>query len=221
MADSNGVEIESEVGSAQVNPQRISQPPAGITENGAAVIAEEAWASRPRRIDIGLDDSARAQVTASLNRLLSNEAVLLVKTRKAHWDIVGPQFYSLHKLWDEQYARLDGRMDAIAERIRQLGGFPVATMTGWLEHSLLMEAPGTVSSPTGAVAGLLSDHELVIRSLRRFIELSCAVTDVGTADLLTGVIQEHEQMAWTLRAFLEGDAVQHRIEPVMTIPEFA
>lgn len=177
--------------------------------------------SKVKKMDIGLDTSARKAVTTTLNRVLANEAVLQTKTRKAHWDIVGPQFYSLHKLWDDQYERLNARIDELAERIRQLGGFPVATMAGWLEHATLVESPGNVMSPTEAVAKLLTDHELVIRTLRTFIDKSDEASDVGTADLLTRLIQDHEQMAWMLRAFIEGEAVHHKVDGRASIPDFA
>jgi starvation-inducible DNA-binding protein len=55
------------------------------------------------------------------------------------------------------------------------------------------------------IASLLSDHEAVIRSLRADLEACTAkFGDAGTSDFLTGLMEQHEKMAWMLRALL-GD----------------
>jgi starvation-inducible DNA-binding protein len=166
-------------------------------------------------MNLGLLPEARIEVCSVLNRVLSDSSVLLAKTRKAHWDIVGPQFYSLHKLWDEQYERISERVDQIAERIRMLGGYPIGTMAGWLELATLREAPGRVSTASNAVTELVLDHELVVRTLREQVEqVDDEYGDIGTADFLTDVLQDHEQMAWMLRSFLQGEAVEPTDSPI-------
>ena len=62
----------------------------------------------------------------------------------------------------------------------------------------------------GCVGGvcLLADHETVIRQLRGDLETSMnTYQDAGTNDFLTGLMEQHEKMAWMLRAFLAGTAV--------------
>jgi len=159
-------------------------------------------------VAIGLSPKQREAVNRTLNVALANAYVLLTKTKKAHWDVVGPQFMTLHKLWDEQYTALATISDETAERIRMLGGFPLGTLQGFLGATELREDPGNVPSATDGVSMLLHDHETVIRSLRKVIE-QCAEKwdDAGTADFLTGMMEEHEKMAWMLRSFLQGAAV--------------
>jgi starvation-inducible DNA-binding protein len=55
------------------------------------------------------------------------------------------------------------------------------------------------------IANLLADHETIIRHLRMDLE-TCGdkYHDMGTNDFLTGLMEQHEKMAWMLRAFLEG-----------------
>jgi len=53
---------------------------------------------RNYKINIGLTEEQRAGVTELLNRDLSD--LVLIKTKKFHWDVVGPQC-SLHQLWEE------------------------------------------------------------------------------------------------------------------------
>ena len=62
----------------------------------------------------------------------------------------------------------------------------------------------TSSHRNAMLANLVSDHEQVIRNLREFVDKSDEdLHDVGTSDFLTGLMEQHEKMAWMLRAFLE------------------
>jgi starvation-inducible DNA-binding protein len=161
-----------------------------------------------RATHLGLSDKSLKGSIDLLNKTLSNESILSIKTKKAHWDIVGPQFLTLHQLWDTHYEIVTTYVDEVAERVRMLGGVPIATAAGFLENTTLEEHPGEVASATKAVALLLADHEKIVRSLRTSVAtLTGDLDDAGTADFLTGLLEGHEKMAWMLRSFLEGEGV--------------
>lgn len=162
-----------------------------------------------RPLNIGLTEEQRAGVIELLNRDLANSYLLLIKTKKFHWDVIGPQFRSLHELWEEQYQTLTETIDQVAERVRTLGGFPVGTAQGFLEYGSIKEQPQKVPVATEMVAQLVDDHELIIRGLREHVD-TCSEEfhDEGTADFLTGLMEGHEQMAWMLRSFIEGESIQ-------------
>jgi starvation-inducible DNA-binding protein len=159
-------------------------------------------------LNIGLTDTQRQGAINLLNRDLADTYLLLVKTKKYHWDVVGPQFMTLHKLWQQHYEALTINVDVIAERIRTLGGYPVGTMEGFLKICSLKEHAGKVPTATGMVSNLLNDHEQIVRNLRDHID-QCTekLKDSGTADFLTGLMEQHEQIAWMLRSFIEGEAL--------------
>jgi starvation-inducible DNA-binding protein len=161
-----------------------------------------------RRINIGLTDEQRQGVINLLNQDLADSYVLVVKTKKYHWDVVGPQFRSLHEIWEEQYQALSENIDSIAERVRALGGYPVGTLEGFMKIATLKEHPGDLPIATEMVARLVEDHEQIIRNLRDHID-QCAENfhDQGTADFLTGLMEGHEEMAWMLRSFIEGESL--------------
>lgn len=182
--------------------------------------------SEPRaqpRVNIGISDESLLGVSLLLNRALANTSLLTIKTRKFHWDAVGPQFHSLHKLWDEQYAMLAEFADRTAERIRARGGYPIGTAAGFLKYATVREHPGVVLSAPESVAVLLEDHELIARTLRVEVDACDGFNDVTTADFLTGMLEAHERMAWMLRAFLEGTVAPTERVPTATatIPAFA
>ncbi|KAI9132785.1 Dps family protein [Acaryochloris sp. CCMEE 5410] len=158
--------------------------------------------------NIGLTTEQRQGVIQLLNQDLADLYLLVIKTKKYHWDVVGPQFMTLHQLWEEQYETLTSNVDACAERIRSLGGYPLGTAKGFLDHSTISEHPGDLPTATDMVARLVNDHEQVIRNLREHIDhCSEQFHDEGTADFLTGLMEEHEEMAWMLRSFIEGERV--------------
>ncbi|MEL6352720.1 MAG: Dps family protein [Cyanobacteria bacterium J06627_28] len=159
-------------------------------------------------INIGLTDEQRQSVVTLLNQNLSDAYLLVIKTKKYHWDVIGPQFRTLHELWDEHYMTISANIDAYAERVRMLGGYPIGTAKGFLESATLREHPGDLPSAEDMVSRLVSDHEQVIRNLRGHID-DCGEKyhDEGTADFLTGIMEQHEEMAWMLRSFLEGNGI--------------
>ncbi|MBD2596791.1 DNA starvation/stationary phase protection protein [Nostoc sp. MBR 210] len=158
-----------------------------------------------RAINIGLTEEQRQGVANLLNQDLADAYLLLVKTKKYHWDVVGPQFRSLHELWEEHYEKLTVNIDALAERVRALGCYPVGTMQAFLDIATLKEHSGDVPTATGMVTNLVEDHEQIIRNLRDHVDQSSdEFHDEGTADFLTGLMEEHEEMAWMLRSFIEG-----------------
>jgi starvation-inducible DNA-binding protein len=81
-------------------------------------------------------------------------------------------------------------------------------LEGFLKIATLKEHAGNVPTATGMVANLVDDHEQVIRNLRDHVDQSGEkFHDQGTADFLTGLLEEHEQIAWMLRSFIEGEAL--------------
>ena len=161
-----------------------------------------------RKLNIGLSDEQRAGVIELLNHDLADAYLLLIKTKKYHWDVVGPQFRSLHQLWEEHYQALTLNIDAMAERVRTLGGYPIGTAEGFLKYGSIKEHIGDLPLATEMVSRLVDDHELIIRNLRQHVQ-QCGeeFNDDGTADFLTGLMEQHEQMAWMLRSFIEGESL--------------
>jgi len=153
--------------------------------------------------NLGMSDGSRQNVVTILNDLLADEYVLYTKTRNYHWNVVGPQFNDLHKFFEAQYSELNDIVDDVAERARALGGRALGTLAEFSQHARLKEQPGTYPDATGMLRDLLGDHEAVIRRLREDLEVVMEKhRDAGTNDFLTGLMEQHEKMAWMLRAFL-------------------
>ncbi len=154
-------------------------------------------------IDIGLDAKQRGGVVALLNALLADEYVLYTKTRNFHWNVTGPRFNDLHKFFEAQYGQIDETIDEVAERARSLGGIALGSLAEMVEHTRLKEHKGKLIDADEMIAALVDDHEAVIRSLREDLQKAQEkFGDAGTGDFLTGLMEEHEKMAWMLRSYL-------------------
>ncbi len=154
--------------------------------------------------NIGLSAKNLKSITGLLTSVLADAIVLYTKTRKFHWNVYGNSFMELHKLFEGQYKKLEHSIDEIAERINKLGTKTPGTMQEFLEMTSLKESPGKYPVQKEMIKELLQDHESVIINLRKFID-DCEekYKDKGSSDFLTGLMKEHETIAWTLRRYLQ------------------
>jgi starvation-inducible DNA-binding protein len=153
--------------------------------------------------NIGISEKNLKHSTALLSIVLADEMTLYIKTRKSHWNVCGESFMELHKLFENHYKSLEESIDEIAERIGKLGGRTIGTMQEYLKISNLKEFPGKYPSSKDMMKELLKDHETIINELRKDIK-SCSekFNDAGTADFLTGLMEQHETISWILRRYL-------------------
>ncbi|SFH84572.1 Dps family protein [Halpernia frigidisoli] len=154
--------------------------------------------------DLGIAQKNLDGVNALLNKVLADGNVLYIKLRKFHWNLSGDNFLELHELFEAQYNAVAEAVDLTAERISTLGGVAIGTTTEFAKMSQLKETPGKVPDNQSMLRELVGDHEMIIKSQRDFID-QCEdkFKDVGSADFLTGLIQEHEKMAWKLRKYFK------------------
>jgi starvation-inducible DNA-binding protein len=152
---------------------------------------------------IGITQEHLSEIAHSLNIFLSDEHVLYIKTRNAHWNIEGRDFFAMHKFFEGQYQDLEKIIDDVAERIRSLGHYSVATMQDFLRLTHLTEKMRGQNNSAGFIQTLLEDHQSIIMHLRHSIrEIAERFGDAGSSDFLNELIEKHEKIAWMLRAHL-------------------
>jgi starvation-inducible DNA-binding protein len=154
--------------------------------------------------NIGISDKNTHGVAEILFVLLADEYVLYTKTRNAHWNVEGIDFYAKHTFFEGQFGQLDEFIDEVAERIRSLGHYTPATLKSFLSLTRLTEELNNNNSSAGFIKELLSDHESIIIKLRESINhIAIDLHDAGTSDFITGLMEKHEKMAWFLRSHLK------------------
>ncbi len=158
------------------------------------------------KTNIGINDEARLEVGQMLNLLLADEYVLYATTRDYHWNVTGPEFRSLHLQFEQQYEQIAQWIDDVAERARAIGAGARGNWADLTKSARSSADPGIGLAAEHMLSELLALHEEMIIQLRTD---SAACTerfqDAGTADFLTGLMEQHEKAAWMLRAQLETE----------------
>ncbi|MBK7054225.1 MAG: DNA starvation/stationary phase protection protein [Leptospiraceae bacterium] len=154
------------------------------------------------KIDIGISDSHRKSIADGLKSLLSDTYMLYLKTHGYHWNVTGPMFDTLHKMFMAQYTELWNAVDPIAERIRSLGFFAPGTY-GEMSKLTNLKEDTEVPKATDMIKNVIQGHETVIRTAREIFDEAEKGKDQVTMDLLTQRLDVHEKTAWMLRSLLE------------------
>lgn len=155
-------------------------------------------------IDIGLSEVNRQKATQGLTKLLADTYTLYLKTHNFHWNVTGPQFTSLHLLFEQQYTELALAVDKIAERIRALGFIVPASYTDFSQLTSIKEAVGDKAiKAEQMIEQLVSDQAIIIQQARTLFSEIEKSSDQSTLDLLTERMDVHEKSAWMLRSLLD------------------
>ena len=150
-------------------------------------------------IDTGLKPKERADVARELSKALADSYALYLKTHGYHWNVRGPEFFSLHGLFQQQYTEIWTALDDIAERIRALG--VLAPQTGSAFGNLTSISEGNAEKSSQEMLGeLVRDHGTVIKTARAALKVAEDAGDEATVDLLTQRLAAHEKSAWMLRS---------------------
>ncbi len=153
------------------------------------------------KINTGIAADDREQIAAGLSRLLADSYTLYLKTHNYHWNVEGPQFNTLHQMFEQQYTELATAVDEIAERIRALGIKAPGSYSAFARLTSVDEASGDESAED-MVRSLAIGQETLVRTAREAFPAADAANDEPTADLLTQRMQIHEKNAWMLRSML-------------------
>lgn len=155
------------------------------------------------KANIGIPDNHLQAVAEKLQVLLADEQILYTKTRNYHWNVEGDNFSEMHLFYEKQYDELAEIIDEVAERIRMIGHYSTGRMVDFLKLTQLTEPEYTNNQPD-QIKNLVEDHETIIRTLRTLItEFSDKQKDLGTSDFVTGLLRQHEKMAWMLSSYLK------------------
>jgi starvation-inducible DNA-binding protein len=146
-----------------------------------------------------LENNHTTQMVENLNHILGDTFMLYFKTHAYHWNVEGPHFDSLHRLFGEHYTDMWTAMDDLAERIRALGAYAPMNIAEIMKPSDMGEAKNMMKA-MDMVTDLAKDHETISKHIADAIEKAADVGDEVTADMLIGRQTFHDKTAWMLRA---------------------
>ena len=148
------------------------------------------------------DPKSRAAMTrdieGSLNALLADIFALYLKTKNFHWHVSGPHFRDYHLMLDEQATHLFAMTDAIAERVRRLGGSTLRSIGHIARLQRVLDNDAGYVSPLDMLAELREDNARMAERMRAAHGVCDEHGDVATASLIEVWIDETQNRAWFL-----------------------
>jgi starvation-inducible DNA-binding protein len=155
----------------------------------------------------------RADVIVILNTRLAESIDLMHQAKQAHWNVKGPSFIALHKLFDEVVDVAEEYMDLLAERVVQLGGAAEGTIQVATTRTGLKAYPLTLAEERDHVEALSSALAVYGTSMRQAIDQTDALGDRDTADICTEISRGVDKYLWLVEAHLGVPAGAMRENP--------
>jgi starvation-inducible DNA-binding protein len=151
-----------------------------------------------------LPEKSRIQIVSLLQVHLSNSIDLTTYAKLAHWNVKGPDFISLHGLFDEIAEHSEEYVDLIAERIVQLGGVAEGTLAALVKRTLLPHYPLAISSGSEHVNALTQSLGYYGENIRKAASTMAELGDMDTSDIFTQVSREVDKYLWFVEAHLQA-----------------
>ena len=152
----------------------------------------------PLHTPTDLQPTAVQQLAAALNLLLADMFALYLKTKNFHWHMSGPHFRDYHLLLDEQSDQVFATTDAIAERVRKIGGMTLRSIGQIGRLQRILDNNASFVTPLDMLAELREDNKQLVASLREAHALCDEHGDVASASLLENWIDEADRRVWFL-----------------------
>lgn len=153
-------------------------------------------------IKVGIPKKNLTELHESLRNFLANTYTLYLKTQNFHWNVKGPQFFSLHLLFQKHYEELAEAVDEIAERLTSLESHVDGSFSDFNQRSTIKESKGMPSAEQ-MLQELVEGHETLCTMGRPFIRRFQELEDEVSADLMIKRLTFHEKAAWMLRSHLK------------------
>lgn len=185
-------------------PKRCGAPKGWMMAAQASKAMDPKTVKRMFKNRVALPEDVKKKVVEILNKNLAASLDMYSQAKYAHWNVKGVNFYQLHLVFDDVAKTIFKQIDAIAERITQLGG----TANGTVRMSAATSAipPYNVEALSGPdhVEALANSLGVYAKELR---ESSDQIDDAGdgpTSDFLNQLIVDAEEELYFLESHIEA-----------------
>jgi starvation-inducible DNA-binding protein len=161
-------------------------------------------ASRMYETENDIPLNRRTELIMLMNQRLADAVDLQLQMKQAHWNVKGPEFIGLHRLFDKVDEAVESYVDLIAERIVQLGGIAEGTVRIAARRSRLEEYPLTIASGSDHVEAVAKALSTFGHDVRNTISEADELDDADTADLFTEVSRGIDKWLWMVEAHTQA-----------------
>jgi len=181
-----------------------------MKKSNAAIQEEERIQLAPLATPTDLKTAATRDISGAMNAILADVFALYMKTKNFHWHMSGPHFRDYHLLLDEQADQLFAMTDAIAERVRKVGGTTLRSIGHIARTQRVLDNDAEYVEPEDMLAELREDNQTLAARLREAHGVCEDHNDIATASLIEVWIDETERRTWFLfEASRRGDSSGH------------
>jgi starvation-inducible DNA-binding protein len=159
----------------------------------------------------GFDTDAVTTISTALNAVLADLFALYVKTKNFHWHVSGPHFRDYHLLLDEQSDQILATTDAIAERVRKIGGETLHSIGQIARLQGILDNDEHGVAAQHMLAELCQDNSQLAIRLRGAHFVCDEYGDVASASLIENWIDEAEHRVWFLYEATRPDPDTRRL----------
>ena len=154
--------------------------------------------SAPLATPTDLKPAATKDIAGAMNAILADVFALYLKTKNFHWHMSGPHFRDYHLLLDEQADQLFAMTDAIAERVRKIGGSTLKSIGHISRMQRVQDNDVDYVEPQDMLAEVREDNKELTARLREAHNVCDEHRDIATASLIEVWIDETERRTWFL-----------------------
>jgi starvation-inducible DNA-binding protein len=144
------------------------------------------------------EPNAVDNISSALTVVLADMFALYIKTKNFHWHISGPHFRDYHLLLDEQSGQILAATDALAERVRKIGGTTLRSIGHIARLQRIADNDCQHVAARDMLAELMEDNSQLTASLKSVHTLCDEYGDVASASLIENWIDEAEHRTWFL-----------------------
>jgi starvation-inducible DNA-binding protein len=159
--------------------------------------SQESKAAKANVAD-GFSSEQVKNLSSVLNALAADVFALYLKTKNFHWHMSGAHFRDYHLLLDEQATQIFDITDAIAERVRKVGGATIRSIGHIAKLQRIADNDQEFVPARDMLLELHGDNRALVESLRSAHEVASRANDYATTSLIEVWIDEAERRAWFL-----------------------
>lgn len=152
---------------------------------------------------ISLPERERVEIIGILNQLLASTTDLHMQLKQAHWNVKGPEFIALHKLFDDIAEQVEEQVDIIAERITTLGGTALGTLQEAAKNTGLRTYPTNIFSAKDHIEYLTHNIALLGETARTTIKTTEGLGDLVTSELCIELTTVLDKNLWFIEAHVQ------------------
>ncbi len=142
-----------------------------------------------------------------LNVFLSDLAVANIKIHNLHWNVIGSEFMTIHKMTEKIYKMLQDQFDEVAEAMKMSGETPLASMADYLENTSIEEIESREYTDYEVLEELDNCCQSLMALAKQIRDEADKKDNFLIANLLEDYLAVYTKKSWMIRAMLQDATI--------------